>query len=289
MNRRREALCGLLVAASLVASIASSPAASSESESDDPPVTLFGDCFDVVAFVEGVARDPVDDAVREPFEPIKLADDTTMLFVHALWCGPGQEGEGGAAIHGQARPTVVAQFSAVIDRPAAGSDASCPVCDWYLFDWVTDNGELVGWLKDGTGFGESARHGDLILRHDGFGADNFSLQVPGLFEMHGRLEDARRYPVVPTAVKGGYWSLTNKGAVKIPSWNATARMSPVPIELTITPDHGTLMWELFGAQKTRTARNPFGSIAFSCGFYQKQVFATPSDAQTQADPGPCLP
>lgn len=261
----------ILLAAIAVAGIASPAVATSES--DDPPVVLFGDCVDVVAFVDGIERSAVAEET-EPFQPIELPGDTTMLFVHALWCDPTEQDDGGAVIHNRVVPIQLAQFSAVIKRPT-GSDSVCPIaafelCDWYLFDWVSESGELVGWLQDGTGLGQTARHGNLDFRYDREEhVDNFSIHVPGLFEMAGRLDDARRYPAFPTTAKGAYWAGTSAGIVKIGSWNATGRLSPVPIDLTITPLPGTLMSELFGGQ-SRTATNPFGSIVFSCGFYQNR-------------------
>lgn len=218
-------------------------------------------CHEIVAFIDvpSEAEHVVRARVPSRFELYRTPYGSAQLSIVSRRCNTlGVAG-------GEARTTTEARLTAVV-APPPGSEATCPVCNWYLLFWVTDNQEFNAWLKEGAGLGEDKVRHVRDLRHSFaprlFPSENFASgapkPTPSPFDVAARAADPELQPAgVPFVAH--VWASGDRRTAKF-----TARLDSIRFASAVgevRPEPGSEMHRMLGG-----ADRSFESPAASNGW-----------------------
>ena len=225
-------------------------------------------CVEHQAFVDG---DDAAVAARLPKHYTAVRDSATgkpLVFARALHCEKG-------TLDGQTAPLTLASIGVVVESPdgvgcgsgipavgpAAGTEP--PICNWYTLFWLSDSRRLVSWLRSGTPGVRAVYARNLVFKE---GA-SFHFEAPGKYS----IDDVPHYNPGTIAVRGGYWTDTPQGTVKLAI--STDDLTPGGANGTVRAPAGSEMAALMGApaRDYATAYAGFTAVRIGHGSYRKQL------------------
>jgi hypothetical protein len=226
------------------------------------------DCVEHQAFVDG---DDAAVAARLPkrYTPIRDgAGGPPLVFARALHCEH-------ATIDGQSGPATLASIGVVIDSPdgvgcgsgipgAGGATGTQPpLCNWYTLFWLSDSRRMVEWLRGGTPGVRATYAPNLVFKP----GDSFHFEAPGQYS----IDDVSHERPGQIAVRGGYWTDTPQGTVKLAI--SSDDLSGGDASGTVRAPSGSEMAALMGApaRDYATAYAGFSALRIGHGSYRKQL------------------
>jgi hypothetical protein len=237
------------------------------------------DCQEQQAFVDG---DPAAVAARLPerYTPVRNpASGRPLVFARGLRCAQ-------VALGGRSAPVINASYGVVVESPdgrGCGSGAPTgsvkgdvpPVCNWYVLAWLSNDASTVAWLRDGTP-GFPAFHVrqmvfDLGASEPMGGAPfTFTAAGPSPYVIEGVAHESPR----EIAVRGGYWTDTPQGTVKLALSSDDLRAGDA--DGTVRATRGTELATLLGADEASFSPGftAFSTVRARQGIYRKQVISS---------------
>ena len=248
--------------------------------SSTPTYIVARQCQEQQAFVDG---DAAAVAARLPARYTAERDPITnapLLFFRAERC---QVSFGGASV-----PATMASFGIVVKSPDGRGCASSapvlgtaygdlpPVCNWYTLRWLATSERVVDWLQTGTP-GFPARFASALSFAIG-AADPASEGTPFRFAAPSTtgspfvMTAATRPRPGTISVRGGYWSDTAEGTVKLAFSTDAIRSGDATG--TVWAPRGTEASALMGATVRPYLPGYSGISAefFQQGVYRKQIY-----------------
>jgi hypothetical protein len=226
------------------------------------------DCVEHQAFVDG---DDAAVAARLPKRYTAVRDGASgrpLVFARALHCDH-------ATLDGKSGPATLASIGVVIDSPdgvGCGSGVPAvggatgtqpPLCNWYTLFWLSDSRRLVDWLRAGTP-GVRATYTPKLVFQNGA---SFHFEAPRRYS----IDDVSHERPGEIAVRGGYWTDTRQGTVKLAI--SSDDLSAGDASGTVRAPAGSEMAALMGApaRDYATAYAGFSAIRIGHGSYRKQL------------------
>jgi hypothetical protein len=240
------------------------------------------------AFVEGDDA-AVSDRLPAGYAPVRTPTGAPLLFVRAIRCEE-------LGVDGQAGPGIIATFGVVIESPDGLGCASAapivgmlngenpPICNWYLFGWLSDDRRLIKWLHEGTpgvpaayAAGLEFELGEPDSSQSGVPfhfATPASVPSPFTIDAVGREHDGE------LRVRGGYWLDTPDGTLKfVLSTNDLTSGSATGV---VTAAPGSLLAILMGATERSyvPGYSEFSAERWQRASYRKQNLAPAEGADS---------
>src|SRR3954468_14599353 len=200
------------LSAAVVLALVAAGGALTSSSAGGASFVAAADCIEHQAFVDG---DDAAVAARLPkrYTPIRDgAGGPPLVFARALHCEH-------ATIDGHSGPATLASIGVVIESPdgvgcgsgipgAGGATGTQPpLCNWYTLFWLSDSRRMVEWLRGGTPGVRATYAPNLVFRP----GDSFHFEAPGQYS----IDDVSHERPGQIAVRGGYWTDTPQGTVKL--------------------------------------------------------------------------
>jgi hypothetical protein len=275
MNARAIRFRLLLVVAAALAATALAPGQAAAAD-----YALGTDCQEQQAFVDG---DPAAVAALLPerYTPVRNpASGRPVVFARGLRCAQ-------IALAGRSAPGINASYGVVIESPdgrGCGSASPAgpvkgdapPVCNWYVLAWLSNDARTVAWLRDRTpGFPAHHVPGlnfDLGANDPARGGAPFTFTAagPSPYTIEATVRESPR----ELAVRGGYWTDTPQGTVKLPLSSDDLRAGDA--DGVVRATGGTQLAALMGADEApfTPGFSAFSSVRAGHGIYRKQVISS---------------
>jgi hypothetical protein len=267
-----------LLAAAAVLALVAAPAASARQDAGPasatpPPVTGTG-CEEHEAWVDGDST-AVAAVLPKGFTPVQDGNGDPIVFARAEHCGSFISG-------GHSQPVTIADWGVVVNSPDGTGCATGlptvgttkgdlpPICNWYTLGLVTDDRQIVSWLRQGTPSIPASYAPQLAYRDgpsDPLGRTPFHFAGPSL-----TIDDTSSLRPGTLSLRGGYWFHTPQGTVKMII--STDDLTTGPADTTLTAVRGSTLSRLMGATQ-RASVQPyaqFGVIHADHGVLRKQLF-----------------
>ncbi len=252
--------------------------------SADPEYVVVHNCNEQQAFVDG---DSAAVAARLPQRYTAVRDPVSkapLLFFRAEHCL--------VTLGSSSFPATMASFGIVVKSPDGRGCASGvpiigpikgdvpPLCNWYTLRWLATSQAVTNWLKAGTPEFPAVYSPDLAFTVGAVdpskGGAPFSFRAPGSTQTPFEMRAITRPRPGKISVRGGYWTDTTQGTVKLAFTSNTLRSGDA--RGTVSAPEGTEVASLLGAT-TRgylPGYSAFSAEFFDKGIYRKQVYGSTS-------------
>ena len=259
--------------------------AMSETSSRDWIVTT-DDCLENQAFVDG-NESVVDDRLPAQYTAVRNANSgNPLLFVRALRCN----------IQGHDSPSTFASYGIVIESPdgthcgpSTPVDAP-PVCNWYVLSWVSDDLDLVQWLRDETPHFPITYVRNLVFEQGpadvSKGGAPFHFEASHPAPSSFSIDAVGRERPGELRVRGAYWSDLAEGTVRVGF--STDGLISGDATGVVTAAEGSELADLMGSEERPYALgySAIGAERWENAFYRKQILG-PAPQNATSFEGSC--
>ena len=252
------------------------------------------DCLEHQAFV-AADEAAVDARLPDRYTPVRdQSSGRPVAFARALRCER-------MTLDGRTAPATVASFGVVVESPDGRGCSSAapglgdvkedmpPICNWYVLSWLADDRRVVEWLRDGTPGFPAVYVPGLVFEPGAFdaarGGAPFHFETPASAPSPFTIDDVARERPGELHVRGGYWTDTTQGTVKLAL--STDDLTGGDATGVVRAAPGSELAELLGAEERPYLRNfsDFAAVRVAHGSYRKQVLG-PAD-NTDSFAGSC--
>jgi hypothetical protein len=228
-------------------------------------------CLEHQAFVDG---DDAAVAARLPkrYTPVRdSSNGRPLVFARALHCEQ-------ATLDGRTAPMTLASIGVVVESPdgkGCGSGApgvggatgsQPPMCNWYTLFWLSNDRGTVNWLRAGTPGVRAVYVPGLVFD----AGETFHFEAATGTQSF-TIDDVARERPGEISVRGGYWTDTPAGTVKLAI--SSDDLSGGDATGTVRAPQGSEMATLMGAGEREYVPgfSAFAAVRIGHGSYRKQL------------------